>query len=398
MTSLGVFAGMFFFTVLIGVGIGVSNSANTAMEGISSRAIGYVPARTTMPYEGFKANRIITPNIRDYFDIKQHSTKLKDVEATTNIRSAHVEGSQVSMEGKSAEVQVFGVSAGYGKTMSVNIVVHGRDLREDEVDLGSLVCVMGEEVAEQFFKDPKEAVGKYANIDGMAYQVVGIVRAFTDGANMNFSITRSIQIPLKNAVKNDFEKYIIIMINPKDGVSEAEATDEVFQIIAKNHNVHPEDTGAIVAMSSSQYLSLFGMIEKGLFILIWLAGMGTLISGVIGVSNILLVTVRERQREIGVRRAIGAKPRDITAQFMAESIAIILLSGTAGSLLGMIITLGIGEIAAATKLGNYILRPYPSPEVLLFSAILMVVAGVLAGLLPVHQALKIKAIDAIRDE
>lgn len=145
-------------------------------------------------------------------------------------------------------------------------------------------------------------------------------------------------------------------------------------------------------------MKLYEMIEKGLFILIWLAGMGTLISGVIGVSNILLVTVRERQREIGVRRAIGAKPRDITAQFMAESIAIILLSGSAGSLLGMLVTLLIGEIATVTPIGNYVLRPYPTVEILIFSAGLMILAGVLAGLLPVQQALKIKAIDAIRDE
>ena len=115
-------------------------------------------------------------------------------------------------------------------------------------------------------------------------------------------------------------------------------------------------------------------------------------------SNILLVTVRERQREIGVRRAIGAKPRDIRKQFMSEAIFIIVVAGALGILLGLLGALAIGAITEHTVGGNYVTRPYPSLGLLILSVVIMVVSGVLAGLLPVYKALQIKAIDAIRDE
>ena len=133
--------------------------------------------------------------------------------------------------------------------------------------------------------------------------------------------------------------------------------------------------------------------------LVWIIGLGTLLTGVISDSNILLVTVKERQREIGVRRALGAKPIDIVIQFMLESMAMILVAGLLGLLVGLLLLLGIGALAeSGGKLSDFILRPYPTPGILLFSLIIMILAGAFAGLLPVQKALGIKAIDAIRDE
>ena len=133
--------------------------------------------------------------------------------------------------------------------------------------------------------------------------------------------------------------------------------------------------------------------------LVWIIGLGTLLTGVISVSNILLVTVKERQREIGVRRALGAKPIDIVIQFMLESMAMILVAGLLGLLVGLLLLLGIGALAeSGGKLSDFFLRPYPTPGILLFSLIIMILAGAFAGLLPVQKALDIKAIDAIRDE
>ena len=146
-------------------------------------------------------------------------------------------------------------------------------------------------------------------------------------------------------------------------------------------------------------LRIFDLMANLLNALVWIIGLGTLLTGVISVSNILLVTVKERQREIGVRRALGAKPIDIVIQFMLESMAMILVAGLLGLLVGLLLLLGIGALAeSGGKLSDFILRPYPTPGILLFSLIIMILSGAFAGLLPVQKALGIKAIDAIRDE
>ena len=146
-------------------------------------------------------------------------------------------------------------------------------------------------------------------------------------------------------------------------------------------------------------LRIFDLMANLLNALVWIIGLGTLLTGVISVSNILLVTVKERQREIGVRRALGAKPIDIVIQFMLESMAMILVAGLLGLLVGLLLLLGIGALAeSGGKLSDFILRPYPTPGIILFSLIIMILAGAFAGLLPVQKALDIKAIDAIRDE
>ena len=177
------------------------------------------------------------------------------------------------------------------------------------------------------------------------------------------------------------------------------AEAEIMRVISRNHHVDPRDTNVVQSLSMEVFLKIFDMIINILSILMWVVGLGTLFTGVIGVSNILLVTVRERQREIGVRRALGARPDDIRTQFMLEALLIILLAGLAGLFAGLLVTLGVGAVSDNSKeISGYILRPYPQPWMLLFSFVVMVISGVLAGLLPVYKALQIKAIEAIRDE
>ncbi|MDO5035581.1 MAG: ABC transporter permease [Porphyromonas sp.] len=399
-TSLGVFAGMFFFTVLMGLGIGLSNSAMSVLDGVSHEAVVYTPGRTTMPYQGYKAKRTIMPNYRDYHSLLYNAKTIKDLAAVVNYNEAEAFGdTQVRIGNKSKDVQVFGLSYSFSTSIITVIVLHGRYMKEEEIENGVPVCVIGVDVAEVFYPDdPTQVIGKYADIGGVAYRVVGVVSRYSDAVKMGFDINESIQIPLKNAVKNNYDKFVMLMANPKPGVTKDEMVDEIFSHLSRQHHIHPEDTDSIIPLETGTSIEMLNMIRRGIFILIWIAGLGTIISGVIGVSNILLVTVRERQREIGVRRALGAKPRDITLQFMAESVAIILMAGIAGTLLGIILTLAIGQVAEMTPIGDYLSRPYPTPAVLVFSVMLMIFCGVLAGLLPVRQALKIKAIDAIRDE
>lgn len=400
-TSLGVFAGMFFFTVLTSLSTGLRNSAFSSLDGVNNSAIYFIPGRTTKPYQGFKANRQINTTYRDYINIQQQSHLIEKVSAITLLGVDGVWGNiTVRANTKSHNVAVWGVGPNHFETVERLVAVYGRLMTREEIERGEFLCMVAKEIAGSFYGEgsEQEMLGTYITANGLSFKVIGIVEPYTDNFSLAGMGQNGIMVPLSIAVGSNYDKPLMLSGVPKPGYSEEEVKAEVFQILSRRQQIDPTDTGALISMSMGIFTHIYEMISDGINILVWIVGLGTLITGVISVSNILLVTVRERQREIGVRRAIGAKPRDIRRQFMAEAVFIILVAGLLGTLLGLLVSLGIGAMAESTKLGAFLIRPYPSLGLLLFSVSIMLVAGVLAGLLPVYKALQIKAIDAIRDE
>ena len=220
-----------------------------------------------------------------------------------------------------------------------------------------------------------------------------------DNFNLGYNAKWCVEVPIDFAVGGNLDREVMISGLLKEGSSADDLRSELSGYIARVHHVDPTDTGALGMVDVESQLRIFDLMANLLNALVWIIGLGTLLTGVISVSNILLVTVKERQREIGVRRALGAKPIDIVIQFMLESMAMILVAGLLGLLVGLLLLLGIGALSESTgKLAEILVRPYPTPGILLFSLIIMILSGAFAGLLPVQKALDIKAIDAIRDE
>lgn len=397
-TSLGVFAGMFFFTLLTGLGNGIRHGIDHAMEGISYDISLVMPGRTTHPYKGYKANRLIETTYEDYVYLRERLTTVSALEGASPW-SGNWSDPQVILNGKSLGVNAMGISPHYFPDFVKNIVHYGRNLREDEIARGELVCVIGIEKAADFFGRGKEseAVGKILTIEGTPFRILGVIEAYSDNIALGFNVSYAVIMPLQAATHGKPKTFTILYYTPKWGIDKKEAEREILSILYRRHNIDPRDDKVFSIFGMDTFLNIFSMIERIINVLIWVIGLGTLFSGVISVSNILLVTVRERQREIGVRRAIGAKPDDIRTQFMMEAMFIILLAGMAGLVFGLLILLGVGSVLEATN-NEMILQPYPSTGILIFSLIVMVLSGILAGLLPVYKALQIKAIDAIRDE
>lgn len=398
-TSLGVFAGMFFFTLLTGLGNGIRNGIGHIMDGVSSDLVLVMPGRTTFPYKGFKANRFIETDYSDFVYLRKRLTTVREVAGATPWGGLF--GSNlVVLNGKAHNYTVMGISDNYFPDMVQNIVVYGRNMSADEINNGDRVCLIGDKMAETYFaeRNISEAVGKYLTIDGIPFRIVGINKPYSDNINMGFNPSWSVILPMVVATQGNPNKSTLIYYSPKPGLDKKAAEKEILPLLYQRHHIDPADDKVFSTFGMETFLAIFGMIERIINVLIWVIGLGTLFSGVISVSNILLVTVRERQREIGVRRAIGAKPADIRRQFMLEAVFIIALSGMAGLIFGLFLLLGIGAVTEQTMVGQFLDRPYPSGGVLLFSLIVMGLSGVLAGLLPVYKALQIKAIDAIRDE
>ncbi len=398
-TSLGVFAGMFFFTLLTGLGNGIRNGIDETMKGATSDMVLVMPGRTTLPYEGYKANRFITTDYSDYEFLRKRLTTVGTL-AATSPWGGMWNNPNVLLNGKALKFTVMGLSDNYYPGIAQNIVVDGRNMRPEEIEAGDYICVIGTKVAENFFGKDKirDAVGKTLTVEGISFKIVGVAKPYSDNINMGFNQDWSVVIPIGIATQGNPTRFTLIYYTPKPGLDKKAAEKEILPLLFKRHKINPKDNKVFSTFGMDTFLSIFEMIEKIINVLIWVIGLGTLFSGVISVSNILLVTVRERQREIGVRRAIGAKPGDIRLQFMMEAVFIILIAGMAGLVFGLLIVLGIGAATEGTSVGAFLIRPYPSAGILIFSLIVMALSGVLAGLLPVYKALQIKAIDAIRDE
>lgn len=398
MTSMGVFFGMFIFTVLLSIGIGMENGMNRQIESVSSNLTAYMLSTTTRPYQGYKNNRRLETTYDDYLQIKKQSKTLSNVVCSMiweNQNGGWM--STINSTQKKGRGYMMGVSTGYLEQNRPALIA-GRLLSDRDIVDKKNVCVIGMNVLKSLFDSPEDALGKHIFVSGMSFQVIGV----TGEANMQVfgpNSAYSAYIPLPFVANDNPEANVLLLGTPKQDISEEEVKEELFSYFSRKYHIHPEDKDVLISAGMRIIFGLFGMITGGIKILVWLIGMGTLITGIISVSNILLVTVRERQREIGVRRALGAKPRDIFEQFILESVFIISLAGFTGLFLGLLVALGIGSVVENINgIREFIVSPYPQLHILIISILIVLVSGILAGLLPVYKALEVKAIDAIRDE
>lgn len=399
-TSLGIFFGMFFFVLLDGIGTGISNSIADTLSTVSSNLVVIFGGRTTKAYQGYKANRNVVLDYKDFLYMDEHFRTLESVGGYVGInRQSMWSTTPVSCNNKSAKVQAMGITRDYPYEVRPTVALYGRLMSKEELSSGAPVCTIGAEIVKSFFDDPAEAPGHFISMNGMALQIVGVTDALSDGFNLGYDIKRSLEVPVYFAISGDFTRQTSMLGILREGATVKDLQSEVMTYVSRVHHVDPTDKDAIGIMDLESQIAIFDMILNLLRALVWIIGLGTLFTGVISVSNILLVTVKERQREIGVRRAIGAKPADIMLQFMLEAVTMIFIAGLLGLVVGIIFLLGIGAVAESTPdIGSYIARPYPTPGKLVLSLSIMVLAGIAAGLLPVQKALSVKAIDAIRDE
>jgi putative ABC transport system permease protein len=195
------------------------------------------------------------------------------------------------------------------------------------------------------------------------------------------------------------ENVYFFLLAASDNASIAEIEEDVKQLLKQRHDIAPDDKTAISSFNLEEVFKMFKGLFLGIHILIWIVGLGTLMSGIIGVSNIMLVTVKERTREIGVRRAIGAKPKSIIKQVLSESLLLTTLAGLVGLCLGVGIMAIVGTVTANMPSDNMMFQdPNMSFKAAVAATVIVIVSGLLAGVLPAWRAIQIKAIDAIREE
>ena len=392
LTGFGVFWGIFMLLFLIGGGQGLRQLIMSNFEGFATNTGILISSQTTVPYKGFKEGRYWRLS---YTDVDRLRLMMPELETVTPVINT---GGRDAIYGTgSTSVSVRGIYANYQKIEEPKIR-YGRYLNETDILQERKVCVIGKRVYKELFPDGGDPCGKFIRVGPVYYQIVGV-----DFSSGNISIggradqTVFVPLPLAQKIYNRGSNVDIICTAAYSGIRMSDLEPRMRQIIAKQHAFDPADKQAMVIINTEQMFALVDNLFKGVNFLIWLVGLGTILAGVIGVSNIMMVTVRERTTEIGIRRAIGATPRDILSQIILESIALTLVAGSFGivfavqllRLLETVVRINPDNPPADFQIGFWLA---------VAAALLLTVLGVVAGMAPASRAMAIKPVDAMRDE
>ncbi|MBQ2598073.1 MAG: ABC transporter permease [Bacteroidales bacterium] len=393
LTGFGVFWGVFMLMLLTGGGQGLKQLLVQNFEGFAQNTCIVATNATTKPYKGFKKGRAWNLEYADVDRLKAMVPELETVSPSVSLWGKTV----TRDEHTASRAVVKGTRADYANIETPKIK-YGRWLNDADNLQERKVCVIGKRVYEELFPEGGSPLGERISIDGSYYTVIGVDWRDSGGISINGSSSDAVTIPINQARRayNLGNTVHLLCFTAKEGVTMSDITPRVREIIARQHYIAPEDEQAMFLLNTQLIFGIVDNLFKGINFLIWLIGLGTLLAGVIGVSNIMMVSVKERTTEIGIRRAIGATPRQILGQIISESIVLTLVAGMLGIVFSVLILAGV-ELAMTTD--GILKAPFQVPfSTAVLAALLLTVLGVLAGLMPALRAMQIKPVDAMRDE
>jgi len=394
LTTLGVLFAVLILILLLGSTAGMINGFNKVFAGTATNSMFLWTQSTSMPYEGFDRGRRVEMTLEDVDLIKRNVPEIDVVSPRIQLGNfGNV--SSVVREGRTSGSSVYGDFPTIDLVSKKNIV-EGRFLNKRDLDENRKVCVIGEETYSLLFKKGTNAIGEYIQVNGIYFSVVGV---YKKNESIDFDGENSVFIPFSTFQKSfgSGNKIGWMAILIKEGFQVSSAQEKIKRVLKEEHIVHPDDNRAFGSFDFSQIftgISAFTLVLQGFSFFI---GIFTLLAGVIAISNILLITVKERTKEIGVRRALGATPKIIKRQIILESVVLTIFAG----LIGFMISIGILYLLDI-NFGNSSDFPFVNPTVsipqLIFSFLLMTILSVLIGLIPANKAVKVKPIEALREE
>ena len=393
LTGFGVFWGVFMLMILTGGGRGFKDLLVQNFTGFAQNTCIVFANNTSKPYKGFEKGRTW---YLDYGDVDRLKAMVPELETVT--ANVSLWGKSVSRdEYVSSRAVVKGARPDYANIEAPKMM-YGRWLNDADNLQERKVCVIGRRVYEELFPEGGSPLGERISIDGSYYTIVGVDWRDGNSISINGRASDAVTIPINQARRayNLGNTVHMLCFTAKPGITMSDVMPRVQELIARRHYIDPTDDQAIFLLNTQLIFGIVDNLFKGINFLIWLIGLGTLLAGVIGVSNIMMVSVKERTTEIGIRRAIGATPRQILGQIIAESTVLTLVAGMGGIVFSVLI-LHVVELAMTTD--GVLKAPFQVPfGVAVIAALLLTVLGVVAGLMPASRAMQIKPVDAMRDE
>ena len=392
LTGFGVFWGVFMLVALIGGGQGIKELLSKNFEGFATNSAMVWAQPTTKAYKGFRKGRMWN---MEYKDVARLKGRIPELDVVSPVLFSN--GGTAYFGDRKTTVGINGVEADYQR-VSEPKMRYGRYLNDMDVAQRRKVCVIQKKTYKDLFPGGGDPCGSFIRVDSVYYQIVGVDYSTAEGISFGgeSGTTMLLPISLMQQTYNMGQSVHLIALTGKKGVVMSTITDRIRETIARAHTVDPTDEQGVMVFNTEVLFQMVDALFRGVNFLIWLVGLGTLLAGAIGVSNIMMVTVRERTTEIGIRRAIGATPKMILSQIISESIVLTMVAGMSGILFGVLILQMMelantedGILAAHFQVGFW---------TAISAALAIAAMGVLAGLAPAARAMSIKPVDAMRDE
>ncbi|MBC3756906.1 ABC transporter permease [Hyunsoonleella sp. SJ7] len=387
-TIFGVGFGIFLLVVLLGSAKGMENSFNRLFSDFATNTVFIWGQRTNKPFKGFQEGRRVPIYLEDTERIE------KNVEGVEFVVPRNQRMAQVTRNFLSGN---FSLAGDYPMLDEVEKkkLINGRFINSNDIENKKKVTVISEDVFKQLFEKDEKAIGKYVVINNISFMVIGVFKV--SNINMGPPINMHIPFTTFQQIYNQGRNigWMVVSAKPEYDIVQIEQDSK---LLLKNvHDIHPDDRRAYGSANAGKEFGKVTGFLTGMQFLTWFVGIATLIAGVFAIGNILLITVRERTKEIGLRRAIGATPFEIKSQIILEAIVLCLIASLIGIIVGGYVLMFINQFYGQGEDATLV-NPSVSIGVVFLALIILVVLGSLIGMIPAFKATSVKPIDALREE
>ena len=391
LTAFGVFWGIFMLVLLLGAGQGIENAVLEDFGDLARNSVFVWGRRTQLPYKGMNPGRSIRLRMSDVNTVRERIPEIEHVAADIYLGSV-----PVSSHDKSGDFTVRGRTPGAVRIEP--LIIEGRFLNPSDMDARRKVAIIGKQVKTLLFGQD-DPFGKYINIRGVFFQIVGVFnvrKPDDDGSDLE-----QIYIPLTTLQQafNRGDSIGFFAVSIQENTDASVVEEQIKELLKQRHSVAPADNQAIGSWNSGKEFMQLRSLFRGIRIFIWIVGAGTIVAGIVGVSNIMMIIVKERTREIGIRKALGATPLSIVSLILQESIFITGISGY----MGLVASVGFIELSSYLMnrfqlQSDYFSNPEINFTAAITATIILVLTGALAGYIPARAAAGINPIEALRSE
>jgi putative ABC transport system permease protein len=388
-TIIGVLWGIFLLVVLLGAARGMENGFNKIFGNFATNSVFVWTQSTDTPFKGFQKGRRFRLTFND-IDIlkKEYNDEIRLLAPRNQTNNLIVK------DFKSGDFNISGDYPVLDKIQKKELI-YGRFLNENDILSKAKVCVIAEDMYKQLFEKNEQPIGQYIKINSINYKVIGVYKP-SNGISFDGDCAY-IPFTTYQKVYNTANKVDWMMITANDGIDIKQMEKDILLTLKNLHKVHPDDKRAFGSVNLGVEIAKFTGFLTGMQFLTWFVGIATLIAGVFAIGNILLITVKERTKEIGIRRALGATPKSIKQQIVLESVFLTTVAGMLGIVFGALVlyfidsALGQGEDAV-------LINPTVNIPIILIAFTTLVILGTLIGLIPAYMATIVKPIEALREE
>lgn len=397
LTAFGVFWGIFMLVILLGFGTGFGTKIETIFGDAKSVVIFWPSNTTQLSFEGLSKGRAIKFTQEDVDAIRQSIPSVNLVDGKNNL--GNFGAAQYIVYGKeSGSFSVAGTHPGWEPFEFIKIL-EGRFINPLDEKEKRKIAVIGPRVKEVLFKNGVNPIGESITIGGVKFKVVGIYKSTEPDGSQEANGKIFLPNETLRQAFNQMDAFHVLFFSPKAGFNAFDMERDVKKLLYERKKIHPDDTGVIGGFNMEQAYQMNRGLVDGVLGFSWMVAIGTIIAGVIGVGNIMLVVVKERTREIGLRKAMGATPTNISLMIIHESLVITFIAGYAGLAAGVLLLEGIRALLVKLGQGDGIFAsPYIDIKIAIMALSVLILTGVLAALLPAAKAASVNPITALQDE